>query len=238
MSGNLNTIQVNLRPRILWLEDDLHLVDLLKDEFEKYYELVNINCFADFKKKSRAELDRFEAILLDMELSDGIVGLNVIEYIKELGVQVPILVLSNDESIKTKVNSLKLGIADYLWKAMHPEELLIRLNNAISRNQNKYEETKISLSGLDIYPFKFLVKINQCEIELTKIELLFLTTLIENHPNALSCDYLRSEVWRMPQVEIGTNNTFIWKLNKKLIAWIYRISKDQDFVSLILKELK
>jgi two-component system alkaline phosphatase synthesis response regulator PhoP len=236
MSGTRGTNQIKVRPKILWLEDDLRLVDLFKEEFETFYEIENIVCFADLKKKSRTDLERYEAILLDMELSDGVVGLSVIEYLKVSGVQIPILVLSNDESIKTKINTLKLGIEDYLWKAMHPEELLIRLSNAISRNKIKQEENKITLSGLEIYPLKFLVMLNQNEIELTKIELLFLSTMIGNYPNALTCDYLRSEVWRLPQVEIGTINTFIWKLNKKLNPWIYRISKDQDFVTLVIKE--
>jgi two-component system alkaline phosphatase synthesis response regulator PhoP len=236
MSEIAGANRIKLRPKILWLEDDLRLVELFKDEFERLYEIENIGCFADLQKKSRTDLYRYEAILLDMELSDGVVGIVVIKYLKELGINIPILVLSNDESIKTKITTLKLGIEDYLWKAMHPEELLIRLSNAISRNKIKQEENKISLSGLEIYPLKFLVMLNQNEIELTKIELLFLSTMIENYPNALTCDYLRSEVWRLPQVEIGTINTFIWKLNKKLNAWIYRISKEQDFVTLVIKE--
>jgi two-component system alkaline phosphatase synthesis response regulator PhoP len=224
------------KPKILWLEDDLRLVEIFKEEFETLYDLENLQCFSDLQNKSQLELNRYEAILLDMELSDGVVGLNIIQYLKNLGVQVPILVLSNDESIKTRINALKLGIEDYLWKAMHPEEMLIRLNNAISRYEGKSGEVKISLSGLDIYPLKFYVLLNNEEIELTKTELQFLKTVIEHYPNALTLDYLRKEVWRMPQVEIGTINTFIWKLNKKLNNWIFRISKEQEYVALINKD--
>lgn len=224
------------KPKILWLEDDLRLVEIFKEEFETLYDLKNLQCFSDLQIMSRVDLNQYAAILLDMELSDGVVGLSIIQYLKNLGIQAPILVLSNDESIKTRVNALKLGIEDYLWKAMHPEEMLVRLHNAISRYKAKDNENKISLSGLEIFPMKFYVTLNDQEIELTKIELQFIKTVIENHPNALTCDYLRKVVWRMPQVEIGTINTFIWKLNKKLSCWAFRISKDQENVFLVNKE--
>jgi DNA-binding response OmpR family regulator len=235
MSGSKTADQAKERPKILWLEDDLRLVNLLKEEFEALYEVENIQRYSDLQKKSRYDFDSYEAVLLDMELSDGKLGFRVIEYLKALGVEVPILVLTNDESFETKISTLKLGVEDYLWKAMHPEEMLLRLSNAIARYDFKKDKNRISLAGVEILPWKFLVTLNQDEIQLTKIELIFLANMIKNHPNMLTCDYLREKVWRMPQVEVGTINTFIWKLNKKLNSWTYRISKDQDFVFLVGK---
>jgi hypothetical protein len=62
--------------------------------------------------------------------------------------------------------------------------------------------------------------------------------LIRNHPVPVSLDELKSEVWKLPSLEIGTINTFIWKLNKKLSEWEFRIAKLGETVALHSKSIE
>lgn len=223
-------------PVILWLEDDPQLIDIFREDFEQSFELKIINSFAEFKQVSVFDLQQFAAFLVDMELSDGCQGMNTIDLLKQSGSASPILVLSNDESIKTRLEALKLGIEDYMWKAMPPEEIKLRINNSIQRNLSKKNDQEKSLLGLTIQPLRLNAIIDEIEIDLTKIEFQFLYLLIRNHPQPIELEFLKMEVWRIPHVEIGTINTFIWKLNKKLSCWRMRISKDLDKVFLITKD--
>jgi two-component system response regulator CssR len=171
-----------------------------------------------------------------MELVNGKKGLDVIKYLKFNGVKTPLIVLSNDESILTKINALELGVDDYLWKAMPSEEMILRLNNVISRAEKNDLNGKIFFGNLVIEPNRLLVCIQHEEQSLTKIEFHLLLCLIKSYPLPLTCEFLRKEVWRQPKVEVGTINTFIWKINKRLIAWNYRLTKDQDKIFILKKE--
>lgn len=223
-------------PVILWLEDDFQLIEIFRDDFEQNFELKILSSFAEFKKVSALDLGKYDAFLIDMELSDGFQGMNTIDLLKQSGSCSPILVLSNDESIKTRLDALKQGIEDYMWKAMPPEEISLRISNSIQRNLNRKIEHDMTLEGLSVQPLKLIARIDDHDIDLTKIEFQFLNLLMRNHPQSVELNYLRDEVWRVPHVEIGTINTFIWKLNKKLSLWQMRVSKDQEKVSLISKD--
>lgn len=220
------------RQNILWLEDDQRLVEIFQDELEERFELTILNSMSVLKSYSPEDLEKFDCFLIDMELTDGKVGLDLIEHFKQLNHETPILVLSNDESINSRIRALKLGAYDYMWKAMEIEEIILRITNTISRNETK----KTQLAGLEILPLRFLAHLHQEEIDLSKIEFQLLNYLIKKHPSPLSIDFLKTHVWRTNVVEIGTINTFIWKLNKKLNHWDFRITKEKEQVFLISKD--
>ena len=222
-------------PKILWLEDDILIVSLLREDFEDKYILDNMRSSDEIKKIKIEDLNIYQAILIDMELASGDKGIEVIKYLKNNDIQAPILVLSNDESISTKIEALGLGVDDYFGKAMAPEEMILRLENAIKRHTRKGSETKINLGSLLIETTRLLVTVQKKELPLSKIEYHLLLSLVKNHPQNLTCEYLQMEIWRQPRVEIGTINTFIWKINKKLSSWDYRLTKDQEKIFLIKK---
>jgi len=90
-------------PKILWLEDDKLLVSLLREDFEEKYNLDNIRSSDEIKKIDIEDLKIYQAILIDMELANGKRGIEVIKYLKQNDIQAPIIVLSNDESMSTKI---------------------------------------------------------------------------------------------------------------------------------------
>lgn len=67
---------------------------------------------------------------LQMPVMDGI---ELIKRIKESGYfkDIPIIVLSSQESSNIRVECLKLGAEDYIMKPFNPEELMIRIERLI-----------------------------------------------------------------------------------------------------------
>lgn len=220
-------------PSILWLEDNPCVVDLFRDEFEPHFVVHQINDFQKFKQTTEEKLKVHDALLLDMEFPEGKIGLEAIRFCKSVGVSSPILILSNDESLSTRLEMLNNGADDYLWKSMHPEEMLVRIQNAISRYHRIRKDREVSLAGLTLFPHRLTVELNGIEIDFSKIEFHLMMKLVQNHPSPVSCEILRVDVWKLPVLETGTINTFIWKINKKLSAWKYRIAKMGDGVCLL-----
>lgn len=230
--------QIHFRPgpKILWVEDDQKIIEILRSDIESFCCLENVRSFDELKQLTHDELSGYNVVLVDMNLLDGQIGLSVVQHLKDQNLKIPILMLSNDESLESRMASLSMGVDDYLWKAMPVEEIILRIENSLKRLYNSNIKMNLKLGSVEILPFKFLVYQHNKEIDLSKIEMQFLTLLISNHPKAVSCDELRSEVWRLERVEVGTINTTIWKLNKRLGDWEYRISKDQEFIQLSPKD--
>lgn len=219
--------------RILWIEDNPNYVELFSDAFQKKFFVSQVSSFVELKKMSVPALLNYDAVFLDMTLADGRVGPEVIHFLKDNGVRYPILVLSNDESLRTRIEMLSMGIDDYLWKAMHPDEIELRLTNAISRNQQSKKDLEVNLRGLVLWPHKLQVNLGSIDLDFSKIEFQFLFLLVSRFPTSVTIDELRIDIWKSQKVEVGTINTLVWKLNKKLSNWGCRVTKLGD--SILLK---
>lgn len=233
---NLRVISLKKPPHILWLEDHPTTVSLLREEFERHFGLEVVSSVDGLRRRLNGEGVVPDAVLLDMELADGFHGSDALRVCREAGVRGPILVLSNDESLKSRIQMLSFGIDDYLWKAMDPEEMLLRIRNAIRRHEGVQEPVGFELEGLRLDPVEVTVELfiagQSSEIPFSKTEFHFLMMLLRCHPEAVEVERLRAEVWKLPVLEHGTINTFIWKMNKKLEEWTYRISKSGDQITL------
>jgi len=229
-------VSLKKNPHILWLEDHPTTVSLLREEFERHFGLEVVSSVDGLSQRLNAEGADPDAVLLDMELADGFHGSDALRVCREAGIRAPILVLSNDESLKSRIQMLSFGIDDYLWKAMDPEEMLLRIRNAIRRHEGVPDPVGFELEGLRLDPVEVTVELlipdQSHEIPFSKTEFHFLMMLLRCHPEPVEVERLRAEVWKLPVLEHGTINTFIWKMNKKLEEWTYRISKNGDQITL------
>ncbi|SFU46566.1 two-component system, chemotaxis family, response regulator CheY [Pustulibacterium marinum] len=93
------------------------------------------------------KLNGYDALqwLQDSNLPDVIItdlqmpkmdGFEFINKVKQSGffAEIPIIVLSCKNSSKDRISCLKAGASDYMVKPFNPEELLIRIENLLQKN--------------------------------------------------------------------------------------------------------
>ena len=204
------------------------MVELFQEEFEQHFAIHLVSSFSGLTSLSPALLQELDAVLLDMELPEGKVGLEAIQHLKAIGLRTPVLVFSNDESLQSRLQMLSNGADDYLWKAMDPEEILVRIRNAISRYQQSKNGFELNLGTLVLSPGRLSARLGNGNLEFSKLEFHLMLLMIRNRPRPVTFAELRNEVWKASSLEVGTINTFVWKLNKKLQDWEYRVAKTGD----------
>lgn len=130
-------IDANERTRILILEDDEDHAfleeDILRDELNCEIKVVD-------SKANLTEDDIFfaDVVLLDFTLPDAN-GDEILSHIKEK-TDVPVIIITGDEHVKTAVNILKGGASDFVIKSPQNIALLPRI---VNRVLEEYKNMKI-----------------------------------------------------------------------------------------------
>ena len=120
---------------ILLVEDDKTFIQILQGFLIKHgHEVDAKNCIKD--AVASIEKKEYELILLDYRLPDGI-GLDLIKLLRSRNIKTPIIVITSFNDIRTAVNALKMGAFDYITKPVIPDELLMIINEAISKKEPK-----------------------------------------------------------------------------------------------------
>jgi len=130
---------------ILLVEDDKTFIQILQGFLVKHgHEVDAKNCIKD--AVTAIEKKEYELILLDYRLPDGI-GMDLIKLLKSRNIKIPIIVITSFNDIRTAVNALKMGAFDYITKPVIPDELLMIINEAISKKEPR-QTNSISKSNL------------------------------------------------------------------------------------------
>ena len=78
----------------------------------------------------------YDGVIMDLRMP-GLTGLELLTWLKKEGPNVPVVMISAFGDVEDAVHAMKLGAADYLVKPFDPEELLLRINQAVERNRLK-----------------------------------------------------------------------------------------------------
>src|SRR5918995_1101005 len=117
-----NAIESGLKKRVLLVDDEARVRASLKAVLEPNYEVIQA---AD----AQEGLDLFHkeaphVVLLDVILP-GTDGLSVLQTLRTEQNTTPVIMLTGTKSVKTAVDAMKLGAADYLSKPFDVEELRV-----------------------------------------------------------------------------------------------------------------
>jgi len=144
---------------ILLVEDDKTFVQILQGFLiKKGFEVDAINCIKD--ALTSIEKKEYQLILLDYRLPDGI-GLDLIKLLRSKNIKTPIIVITSFLDIRTAVNAVKMGAFDYITKPIMPDELLMIIQQAISKKEIK------QLISLPIYQ-KFIEGESERSVQLNE----------------------------------------------------------------------
>ena len=182
---------------ILLVEDEEHLLKTiqLNLELEGYAVKPAINGIEALKEFRKGN---FDLILLDVMLPE-MNGFDVCEQIRKENSTVPVLFLTAKGSSEDRIQGLKLGADDYLTKPFNLEELLLRVqillrrNNPVSTQEKSIE--KYSFGGNEINFITYNIIGVGGQTEITKREIALLKLLIERKGEVVSREDILDAVW-------------------------------------------
>ena len=184
-----------MKKRILVVEDEKDLADTIKLnlELEDYHPIVvhdGLDAIAAFKEQS------FDLVILDIMIP-SVSGIEVCENIRLQDSTTPIMFLSAKGRSEDRILGLKKGGDDYLTKPFNLEELILRIDNLITRNETNSSKSIISYSfgnnSVDFDSYEAVGK--QGKFTLTNKESLLLKLLIENEGEVVSRERILQAVW-------------------------------------------
>ena len=76
----------------------------------------------------------FHVVILDV-MMPGLGGLEVLQRIKEIKPQTPVILLTGHGDEKEAIRGMRLGALDYLMKPVDIEELIIKMHEAVARTE-------------------------------------------------------------------------------------------------------
>ncbi len=145
---------------------------------------VNIN---DAWMRLRSPNENFSIILVDLHMSDRKPDFNeggvtdgeiLIQRIRSDNMvrNIPIIAVTAERSLKTKISSLKFGADYYLYKPVPPEELIVTIKNAVARFHG-HANSNIIYGNIVLKTLSREFFINNINIPLTKKEYGFIEAL-------------------------------------------------------------
>ena len=200
--------------KVLVIEDDPTVGQFVKRGLEEQRWTVDL--VADGEEgEQRARSQPYDLVVLDMRLP-GRSGLEVLRNLRSKGFERPILVLTAQDAVDAKVETLRAGADDYVTKPFAFEELLARVE-ALARRPRALARPVLTVADLNVDLDARDVKRGGVSIELTPKEFLVLEYLMRHVGRVMSRTLITEYAWGY-QFDPGTNivDVVINHLRKKI----------------------
>jgi two-component system copper resistance phosphate regulon response regulator CusR len=140
--------------------------------------------------------ESYELAILDVMLP-GMNGWEVLQTMRQRGVQTPAMFLTARDQIEDRVKGLELGAEDYLVKPFSFAELLARVRTILRRGRAGTESTIVQVADLQLDLLRRRVTRGGKRIDLTAKEFGLLELLMRRHGEVLPRSLIASQVWDM-----------------------------------------
>ncbi len=202
--------------RLLVVEDEIYLLDVLKKRLTKEHYSVDV-CEDGLEAWDFIKLTPYDGIILDIMLP-GMDGIEILKRMRKEGNHTPVLLLTARDSIEDRVTGLDIGADDYLVKPFAFEELLARIRVMLRRkNTVQPQEEVYTLADLSVDCKSHEVARAGKQIELSAKEFALLEYLIRNQGVVLSREQIEEHIWNYDYM--GSSNmvdVYIRYLRKKI----------------------
>jgi two-component system copper resistance phosphate regulon response regulator CusR len=202
--------------KILVIEDDPTVGQFVKRGLEQQRWGVDLIGTGD-EGERMAAAGNYDLIILDMRLP-GKSGLQVLHDLRGRGFERPVLVLTAQDAIDAKVETLRAGADDYVTKPFAFEELLARVE-ALSRRPRVLASPALKVADLELHLDTREVTRDGSTIELTPKEYTVLEYLMRHAGRVMSRTLITEYAWGY-HFDPGTNivDVVINHLRKKIDA--------------------
>ena len=202
--------------KILVIEDDPTVGQFVKRGLEE--QRWGVDLVTDGEEGERwARSEAYDLIILDMRLP-GKSGLDVLRGIRARGFERPVLVLTAQDAVDAKVQTLRAGADDYVTKPFAFEELLARVE-ALARRPKALASMTITVGDLVVDQNTREVRRAGEPVELTPKEYAVLEYLMRHEGRVMSRTLITEYAWGY-HFDPGTNivDVVINHLRKKIDA--------------------
>ncbi len=175
--------------KILLVEDDLQLNNIIKKSLVKKYTVTSV-----FDGESAIELidnNIYDLFIVDINIPN-VSGLDLTKYIRQKDLNTNIIIITASTELQNFEDAFKNGCNEFIKKPFYLEELNIRINNLIK--EEFIEELCIS-SNIKYLIEKKELFINDVNIKLRKKEKRLLELLLKNTNFVVPIEEIQNYVW-------------------------------------------
>lgn len=206
-----------MKPRILLIEDDSNLSELVRYNLEREEFEVALSTDGEEGMVMAVEQPP-DLILLDWMLPN-LSGIEICRRLRRTQetANVPIIMLTARSEESDRVRGLEIGADDYVTKPFSPRELIARVNAVLRRVRPGLSGKALSYGGIELDCTSHKVTRDGKPIHLGPTEFRMLRYLLENPGRVFSRTQILDAVWGHDvYVELRTVDVHIRRLRKAL----------------------
>ncbi len=179
--------------QLLIIEDDIGLNQGLSKALKADDRQI-ISCYNLSGAREQLLCGRVSLILLDINLPDGN-GLDFLKEIKEKAPDIPVILLTANDTDMDIVGGLERGADDYITKPFSLSVLRARVNTQLRKKITIHENAPIQIDHFffDFGTMTFCV--GETKVELSKTEQKLLRLLVENRGRTMTRGDLVDRIW-------------------------------------------
>jgi len=200
----------NYKAHILVVDDDDGIRDLVKQFLNQNNYLVTTAKSAE-NALDKVKIIKFDLIVLDI-MMPGKSGLEFTNENKKK-LDTPIILLTAKGEASERVEGLEVGADDYLAKPFEPKELILRINNILSKTKSENLKRIIKFGSIKIDLNKLFIYRNQKSLKINNTEKIILEKMI-NSPGKI---FQREEIGNLIDLDKERSiDVIITRLRKKI----------------------
>lgn len=203
--------------RILIIEDEFNLADVIANRLKKEKYAVDIFCDGE-EGLEGALTNIYDLIILDVMLPK-INGFEILKQIRKNKIKSKVIMLTAKSMLEDKLNGFENGANDYLSKPFHIEELVARVNAQLRNKNEEIIKNYIEVGDikLNIKTTNLICTTTNESIDVVCKEFLLLEYLMQNPNQIISKDKIYDKVWGLDN-DIESNNleAYLSFVRKKL----------------------
>ena len=207
------------KPRLLLVEDDRALADLLIWHFSR--EGYDIARTADGEEALLLAQERVPDLVILDWMIEGVTGIEVCRRLrrKPATAQVPIIMLTARGEETDRIRGLETGADDYVTKPFSPRELIARVGAVLRRVRPALAGEQLTYSDIEMDVEAHRVRRAGSPVQLGPTEYRLLRHLMERPGHVFSRERLLDAVWSHDSdIDTRTVDVHVRRLRKALNA--------------------
>jgi two-component system phosphate regulon response regulator PhoB len=207
------------KPRLLLVEDDRALADLLIWHFDR--EGYDIERTADGEEALMLAEERTPDLVILDWMIEGVTGIEVCRRLRRKAptAHVPIIMLTARGEESDLIRGLETGADDYVTKPFSPRELIARVGAVLRRVRPSLAGDQLTYGDIEMDVAGHRVRRAGAAVQLGPTEFRLLRHLLENPGRVFSRERLLDAVWpHDSDIDLRTVDVHVRRLRRALNA--------------------